>query len=298
MVLRRPPQHLRKNSNDTMLREARVLAALAGSSVPHPALFASCDDLDVMGVCFYLMAPIDGFTPPGAPSYADDPAWPRRLAEEMAEGAAALGKVDHEAVGLGDFGRPDNWIERQVSRWRSQLDGYAELEGYSGSELPHVDRVGRWLDEHRPADCHIGICHGDYQFANVMFSPSEPRLAAIVDWELCTLGDPKLDVAWMLTAWQEPDDPPGHGDGDPIWDTMPSRRAVIEHYGAVSGRPIDDMGWYFVLACYKLGILLEGTYARALAGQAPMEMGELLHRYATWLLEKGAQTIATGDAVV
>jgi aminoglycoside phosphotransferase (APT) family kinase protein len=298
MVLRRPPQHLRRNSNDTMLREARVLAALKGSSVPHPEFFASCDDLDVIGVCFYLMAPIDGFTPPDSPSYADDPSWPRRLAEEMADGAAALGSVDHEAVGLADFGRPENWLERQVSRWRSQLEGYAELDGYPGSALPHVDRVGQWLDDHRPAECHIGICHGDYQFANVMFSPAEPKLAAIVDWELCTLGDPKLDVAWMLTAWHQPDDPPGHGEGGPLLDRMPSRRAVIEHYGAVSGRPIDDMPWYFVLACYKLGILLEGTHARALAGQAPIEIGEVLHRYATWLLEMGAQTIASGDAVV
>jgi aminoglycoside phosphotransferase (APT) family kinase protein len=293
MVLRRPPEHLRKNSNDTMLREARVLGALAGSLVPHPELFGSCADLDVIGTCFYLMAPIDGFTPLGEPSYADDPAWPRHLAEEMAEGAAQLGLIDHEAVGLGDFGKSENWLERQVSRWRSQLDGYRELEGYSGSELPHVDRVGQWLEDHRPAQCHIGIIHGDHQFANVMFSNTEPKLAAIVDWELSTLGDPLLDLAWMLTAWYEPDDPPGHGTGGgPFWDRMPSRQDVIEHYGAVSGRSIDDMPWFFVLGCYKLGILLEGTYARALAGKAQMEMGNTLHSYATWLFEKGAQTIA------
>jgi aminoglycoside phosphotransferase (APT) family kinase protein len=299
MVLRRPPQHLRKNSNDTMLREARVLAALAGSAVPHPEFYGSCDDLDVIGVCFYLMAPVDGFTPPGEPLYRDDPTWPRRLAEEMARGAAALAAVDHAAVGLGDFGRPDNWLERQVARWRSQLDGYSELSGYSGSELPHVDRVGAWLDEHRPAACRIGVCHGDYQFANVMFAPEEPRLAAIVDWELSTLGDPKLDVAWMLTAWHEPGDPPGHGGGGgPFWEHVPTRRQVFEMYGDLTDRPIDDMPWYFVLACYKLGILLEGTYARALSGQAPMEMGEMLHSYATWLLEKGAQTVSGGDELL
>jgi aminoglycoside phosphotransferase (APT) family kinase protein len=291
MVLRRPPLHLRQNSNDTMLREARVLAALGGSDVPHPAFYASCADLDVMGVCFYLMAPVDGFTPPGEPSYAEDARWPRRLAEEMAEAAAELGAVDHQAVGLGDFGRPDHWLERQVSRWRSQLEGYSELDGYSGSELPHVDRVGRWLDDNRPRECRIGILHGDYQFANVMFAPDQPKLAAIVDWELSTLGDPLLDLAWMLTAWHEPHDPPGHGGGGgPLWERMPSRQQVVEHYGTVSGRSVDAMPWYFVLACYKLGILLEGTYARALSGQAPMEMGEMLHAYATWLFEKGAQS--------
>jgi aminoglycoside phosphotransferase (APT) family kinase protein len=293
MVLRRPPLHLRKNSNETMLREARVLAALTGSDVPHPAFYASCDDLDVMGVCFYLMAPIDGFTPPGEPAYADAAEWPRRLGEEMAEAVAKLGAVDHVSVGLADFGRPDRWLERQVDRWRSQLEGYAELDGYSGSELPHVDRVGRWLDDHRPTECRIGILHGDYQFANVMFAPDEPRLAAVVDWELSTLGDPLLDLAWMLTAWHEPDDPPGHGGGGgPFWDRMPGRQQVIDHYAAVSGRSVDAVPWFFVLACYKLGIILEGTYARALSGQAPMEMGEMLHEYATWLFEKGAQSAA------
>ena len=293
MVLRRPPLHLRKNSNDTMLREARVLGAIAGSGVPHPELFGSCADLDVIGVCFYLMAPIDGFTPPGAPAYADDADWPRHLAEEMAEGAARLGAIDHEAVGLADFGKSENWLERQVGRWRSQLEGYRELKGYSGSELPHVDLVGQWLDDHRPAHAQIGIIHGDFQFANVMFSPTEPALAAIVDWELSTLGDPLLDLAWMLTAWHEPDDPPGHGSGGgPFWDRMPSRREVIEHYGKVSGRSVDEMPWYFVLACYKLGILLEGSYARALAGQSAMDMGLTLHAMATWLFLKGAQTIA------
>jgi aminoglycoside phosphotransferase (APT) family kinase protein len=125
-----------------------------------------------------------------------------------------------------------------------------------------------------------------------MFAQVEPKLAAIIDWELSTLGDPLLDLAWMLTAWHEDDDPPGHGERTALWDRMPSRQEVIDHYGAVSGRSVDDMPWFFVLACYKLGILLEGSYARALAGQSAMDMGLTLHRIATWLFLKGAQTIA------
>jgi aminoglycoside phosphotransferase (APT) family kinase protein len=293
-VLRRPPQHLRKNSNDTMLREARVLAAIADTDVPHPAFYAACDDLDVIGVCFYVMAPIEGFTPMGPlpGGYGTDPAWRRKLALELVDGAAKLGAVDHEAVGLGDFGKPEQWIERQVGRWRSQLDGYSQLEGYGKPDIPDVDRVGAWLDANRPAEAHIGIIHGDYQFANVMFAPDAPRLAAIVDWELSTLGDPLLDLGWVLTSWVEPGDPPGKDALLQPWDGMPTRAELVGHYAEVSGRDVSAMPWYFVMACYKLGILLEGTHARACAGQAPAAMGDIFHGMTLWLFARANQSIS------
>jgi aminoglycoside phosphotransferase (APT) family kinase protein len=290
LVLRRPPRHLRKNSNDTMLREARVLGALAGSGVPHPRLYAACSDLDVIGVCFYVMEPITGFTPMGElPGRWAEPAWRRQLGDALVDGAVALGAVDHVAVGLADFGKADDWIARQVARWRAQLDGYSELDGYGGPDIPGVERVGDWLDANRPDSCRIGIIHGDYQFANVMMSPDAPKLAAIVDWELSTLGDPLLDLAWMLTAWSEPDDPPGKMAQVSPWEAMPSRAELIARYGERSGRDMSVMPWYFVLACYKLGILLEGTYARAAAGQAPKEIGDALHGYTLWLFAKANQ---------
>ncbi len=292
-VLRRPPRHLRKNSNDTMLREARVLGALAQSDVPHPRFYAVCDDLDVIGTCFYVMQPIDGFTPMGPlpGRWASDVEWTRRVGFEMVEGAAKLGAVDHEAVGLADFGKPDQWAQRQVRRWRSQLDGYAQLDGYEGAEIDGVDRVGDWLEANQPSDIRIGIIHGDYQMANVIMTHDEPRLAAIVDWELSTLGDPLLDLAWLLTAWTEPGDPPGKGaQFEPFgMDAMPSRAELTEHYAAVSGRDTTSMPWFFTLGCYKLGILLEGTHARACAGQAPKDIGDALHTYALWLFAKANQ---------
>jgi aminoglycoside phosphotransferase (APT) family kinase protein len=292
-VLRRPPQHVRKNSNDTMLREARVLGALAGSDVPHPQRYAVCADTDVIGTTFYVMAPIDGFTPMGPlpGQYGTDPEWRRRLAFELVEGAARLGAVDHEAVGLGDFGKPEQWIERQVSRWRAQLDGYSQLPGYGEPDIPDVDRVGAWLDANRPAEAHIGIIHGDYQFANVMFSNASPRLAAIVDWELSTLGDPLLDLGWVLASWVEPGDPEGK---DPLlqpWEGMPTRAELVAHHAAVSGRDVSAMPWFFVLACYKLGILLEGTHARACAGQAPVAMGDIFHGMTRWLFARANRSI-------
>ncbi|WP_050460676.1 phosphotransferase family protein [Herbaspirillum autotrophicum] len=293
MVLRRPPQHLRANSNDTMLREARVLRALRNSAVPHPALLAACADTDVIGAAFYLMAPLEGFTPmknlPQA--YVEQPAWRRQMGEEFVKAAAALGNVDHVAAGLADFGKPDQWLERQVSRWRTQLEGYREMPGYPGAALPFVDEVGTWLERHRPAACQIGIIHGDFQFANVMFSHQQPVLTGLVDWELSTLGDPLLDLGWLLTSWTEPGDPEVGGRVPAVapWADFMTRDELVTLYGERSGRDMSVMPWYFVLACFKLACLLEGSYARACAGKASVDMGNFLHRYALWLMAKARQ---------
>jgi aminoglycoside phosphotransferase (APT) family kinase protein len=293
MVLRRPPRHPRPNSDETMRREARVLGALSGSDVPHPRLYDVCVETDVIGACFYLMEPIDGFAPTGElpGSYATDVSWRRGLAFELVDGAAKLGAIDHEQVGLGDFGRADGWIERQVGRWRSQLEGYAELDGYGGPDIPGVERVGDWLERNRPASCRIGVIHGDYHFANVLFSRTEPKLLAAVDWELSTLGDPLLDLAWVMSAWSEPDDPPGKPLQLQPWDGMPSRAELVARYRDVSGQDVSAVPWFFVLACYKLGIILEGTHARAAAGRAPKEVGDVLHAYTLWLFAKANQEI-------
>lgn len=291
-VLRRPPRHLRANSNETMAREARVLAALRDTDVPHPTFHAVCTDHDVIGVSFYCMAAIDGFVPMGTlpdPWSAD--AHRRALGPALVDAIARLDAVDVVAAGLADFGKADGWLERQVDRWRSQLDGYAALAGYPGPEIDRVDRVGDWLTAHRPTSCRIGVIHGDYQFANVMLHPAEPRVAAIIDWELSTLGDPMLDLAWLLTAWSEDDDPPGKPGQIAPWVDMPSRAELAARYCDQIGRDERELPWFFVLACYKLGILLEGTHARACAGLAPKEFGDLLHAMTVWLFARANQTI-------
>ena len=171
-VLRRPPTALRANSNETMRREACVLTALAGTPVPHPALVAACGDEDVLGAAFYLMAPVEGFNAAnGLPAlHAGSPAVRRRMGLAMVEAIAALGMIDHRAVGLAHFGKPDNYLERQVARWRAQLASYAGLPGWHGpAALPGVERVARWLEAHRPGSLRPGILHGDFHLANVMF---------------------------------------------------------------------------------------------------------------------------------
>jgi aminoglycoside phosphotransferase (APT) family kinase protein len=296
MVLRRPPKHLRPNSNKTMMREARVLAALAGSDVPHAALYDACADESVIGAAFYVMAPLDGFSPLGSlpGRYGTDPSWRYEMGVEMVRAAAALSKVDYQARGLADFGKADDWHARQVDRWRSQLDGYRNMEGYPGHALPDVDAVGRWLTDNLPSDRRIGIIHGDFQYPNVMYRHDAPKLAGLIDWELSTLGDPLIDLAWMLQSWNEAGDPPGRNPVVQPWDGFLSRDDIVGLYGQLTGRDMREMPWFFVLGCYKLACLLEGTHARACAGQASMEMGERFNAIARWLLAKAQQIIARG----
>jgi aminoglycoside phosphotransferase (APT) family kinase protein len=285
MVLRRPPRRMREGSNATIRREARVLDALAATDVPSPRLLARCDDESVIGACFYVMSEIPGFTPGGElPDRYDQPAARRSMAFELVDGAVSLALVDPEAVGLGDLGRPDGWIERQVDRWRSQLEDYLHLPGYSEIAIPHVDVVGAWLDAHRPSAFQPGLVHGDYQFANVIYAHDRVELRAIVDWELTTLGDPLLDLGWILASWHEPGDPPGHFLRIDPWGTFPTRSELVQHYLDRTGRDSSAVPWYYVLACYKLGILLEGTYARAMGSDVVSDVAERLHGNARWLL--------------
>jgi len=292
-VLRRPPAHKRKNSDDTMRREARMLAAIADSDVPHPPLIAGCSETDVIGAAFYLMEPVDGFNPTtGLPPYhANDPAVRHRMGLSMAEGIAALARVDHLAVGLDGFGKPDGYLERQVARWQSQLESYSELDGYPGPEIPGVDEVARWLDDNRPADSKPGILHGDFHLANVMFRRDAPDLAAIVDWELCTIGDPLLDLGWLLATWPDPSDAQAGQIGVQPWEGFPVATELVDHYRERSERDLSAIEWYAVLACYKLGIILEGTHARALSGKAPKAIGDVLHATTMGLFEQALRRI-------
>lgn len=290
-VLRRPPEHKRKNSDETMRREARVLAALAGSDVPHPGLIAAESDVDVLGAAFYLMEPVDGFTPTaGLPPYhAGDPAVRRAMGFSLADAAAALGRVDHAAVGLDGFGKPEGYLERQVPRWRSQLDSYAELGGAWVPDIPGLDAVGEWLDANRPATFEPGVIHGDYHLGNVMYRHDAPDLAAVVDWELATIGDPLIDLGLIVAFWPEEGRPATAVSVTP-WDGFPTVDEMVARYGEGSSRDLSAVNWYGVLACYKTGIILEGTHARAMAGKAPEAFGDMLHATTVGLFEK-AQVI-------
>jgi aminoglycoside phosphotransferase (APT) family kinase protein len=288
-VLRRPPEHKRGNSDETMRREARVLGALAGTDVPHPGLIAACAEVDVIGAAFYLMEPVTGFNPTVAvpEPHASDPVLQHALGLSMATSIADLGRVDHVAVGLADLGMADGWLERQVGRWRSHLRSYDELDGYPGPDIPGVEQVAEWLDERRPTTWRPGIIHGDFHFANVIVRPDAGRLAAIVDWELSTIGDPLLDLAHLAVTW------PGRSTVGSTLSLpgLPTIDEVVDRYADGSDRDLSNLDWYQVLACYRLGIILEGTHARACAGKAPRATGDLLHAMTVGLLEQALTLI-------
>lgn len=293
-ILRRPPVHLRRNSNETMRREARVLSALTGSSVPHPALIAACADETVIGAAFYLMDPVDGFNAANAmPAlHAASPAIRHRMGLAMVEGIAALADLDYRACGLEDFGKPDGFLERQVPRWGAQLASYAQFADWTGpTRIPGVDAVAKWLEAHRPDSFTPGILHGDYHIGNVMFRNDGGDLAAIVDWELATIGDPLLDLGWMIATWPEGDTPGPADVAVTPWHGFPAADAIVAHYAARSSRDCSAIDWYVVMACYKLGIILEGTHARACAGMAPRETGDQLHGQTIALFERALRRI-------
>jgi aminoglycoside phosphotransferase (APT) family kinase protein len=183
----------------------------------------------------------------------------RGLAFQLVEGIALLGNVDWQARGLSDLGRPDGFHERQVDRWT------AFLERIKGRGLPGFDEASAWLRAHRPIDFIPGLMHGDYQFANVMFEDGAPaRLAAIVDWEMGTVGDPKLDLGWVVQGWPEDTSADeDHAGGYVDMTGMPSRDEIMAHYAKVSGRQVDDMDYYIVLAKWKLAVVLEQGFQRA-----------------------------------
>jgi aminoglycoside phosphotransferase (APT) family kinase protein len=266
MALRRPPRAVPDGRNETMLREHRLLAALADTDVPHARALAVCDDPSVLGGCFYLMEYVEGWSPLGGggwPAPFDTDVGARRgLAFQLVDGIAKLAKVDWRARGLEGFGRPDVFHERQVDRW------LAHLAAVQFRELPGIDAAAQWLRAHKPQRYEPGIMHGDYQFANVMFRPGAPaRLAAIVDWEMATIGDPLLDLGWVIQGWQDPEE--GRGSGSYVdYTGMPTRAELLEYYAAHSGRPVDDIDYYVVLARFKLAIVLEGGYARVVKGSA------------------------------
>ena len=264
MALRKPPAKVPKGRNEIMLREYRVIHALNGTDVPHPEGIAVCEDTAVLGSCFYIMGHIDGFTPMGElpPPFRDSPELRADMAYQLVDGIARLGQVDWRAVGLEGFGKPDGFLDRQVDRW------LAHLENIKFRDLPGLDAAAAWLRAHTPRSFTPGIIHGDYQFANVMFHHgNEARLAAIVDWEMATVGDPLLDLAWVLMSWPDPDEDRSN-TGYVDFSGMPSREELMHYYAGRSGLPVEEMDYYIVLARFKMACVLEAGYARYVQGGA------------------------------
>ncbi|MCL2584327.1 MAG: phosphotransferase family protein [Streptosporangiales bacterium] len=297
-VLRIPPARANAERDKGIVREYRIIEGLDGTDVPHTEAVGLCEDTSVLGRTFYLMGFVDGWSPMGlqpAPGTSGPRLWPspfhedlaarRELSFQLIDGIALLSKVDWKARGLAGLGRPDGFHERQVDRWT------AFLERFKGRELPGWADAAAWLRSHRPLDYIPGIMHGDYQFANVMFHHGAPaRLAAMVDWEMGTVGDPKLDLAWVVQSWPE-DTSGGDGSVGGYVDLtgMPSRSELLERYASVSGRQVDDIDYYNVLARWKLGTVLEQTYQRG-GGEKAASFGAISAQLTQSAAELAAST--------
>ena len=273
-ALRRPPRGPLLPTAHDVLREYRVLKALQETAVPLPRVYAACDDAQYIGAPFYLMERLDGgvIRSPNVPSdevsFADTPEKRHAVSEGMIDLIVALQAVDYRAVGLEKFGRPDGYLERQLKRWTDQLERTLPLT----RPLPVMQKIRQWLSSHIPPPQPPTIVHGDFKLDNVMWDISgRPRLLALVDWEMSTIGDPLADVGWMLTYWTESSDSAARravvSSMDPEAGYL-ARRAMVELYENKSGRAMDHVAFYEAFALYKLAIILEGSYARHLSGQA------------------------------
>jgi aminoglycoside phosphotransferase (APT) family kinase protein len=287
MVLRRPPAVPPPGAERGVLREARILTALNQTDVPHPHCHAACDDAALIGGCFYVMDMVDGW----APNLRDEAIHNRPpfdalpyiygIPYAIVDGLIKLANVDYEAIGLGDFGKPGKFLERQVDRWTGQLAGYRErYQGYDGRVLPGFTETEEWLRAHVPAQETRGIIHGDVGTPNMMFHHGPPaRLAAMIDWELSTIGDPMIDLGWFTGSLRDETDP-GKTFPTALQDPakFPTKQELARYYCAGTGRDIADFEYISILAKFKSGCLLEYKVAAAEAGHLPKDVGRFFAR--------------------
>jgi aminoglycoside phosphotransferase (APT) family kinase protein len=266
VVLRRPPRPPLPPSAHQVLREAHLLRALEQTPVRVPRVLATCDDDSLLGAPFYLMEELHGSViTTEAPPAIDNPEARRGIAEEVVDGLVEVHDVDWRACGLEGYGKPSGYLERQLRRFTGLW------EHNKTRELPIVEEVGDWLRRNMPESRESTIVHGDYRLGNVMMADdAPPRLVAIFDWELSTIGDPLADVGYLTVTWAEADDPPDISYSSLSAATRREgflgRRQLVARYEERSGRPVSALGWYQALALWKAAVFMEGNYKRFTAG--------------------------------
>ncbi|MFE9099988.1 phosphotransferase family protein [Actinomadura geliboluensis] len=259
-IVRRPPLgHVLATAHD-MAREYRVMTALAGTAVPVPETYALCEDPDVIGAPFYVMEMVEGVPYRSAAELAPlGPDRVARIADRMIDTLVALHAVDPEAAGLAGFGRPEGFLARQVRRWKKQLDASRSRD------LPAADELHALLAADPPTGSAPAIVHGDYRLDNLLVD-SRDRIAAVLDWEMATLGDPLTDLALLLVYMGRGAPAPGGRDASSA-PGFPAPDEVVARYAARSGRDVSSIGFYVALACFKLAVISEGIHYRYLRGQ-------------------------------
>jgi aminoglycoside phosphotransferase (APT) family kinase protein len=267
LVLRRPPRGPLPPSAHDVLREARLLRALAGTGARVPRVLAVGDDEAVIGAPFYVMEHVRGsVVTQDVPAALATPAEHRRMGEELVDALVEVHAVDWRAHGLEDFSHdPGGYLERQLRRFGG-LWGQLKTR-----EIPAVESVGAWLLEHLPASGPATVVHGDYRLGNTMMATSAPaRLVAIFDWEMATIGDPLADLGYLCSMWAQRDDPPlpvlFEFGGITRREGFLTRAELVARYEQRSGRAMTDIRWYRTLALWKAAVFMEGNYRRAISG--------------------------------
>lgn len=266
MVLRRPPRGPLPPSAHDVLREARLLRALAPTPVPAPEVLVTCEDEEVIGAPFYVMGFVEGQVLMSAlPPELDQPDHRAQIGDRAVEALAGVHAVDLDAVGLSDLGRPDGYLQRQIERFSSLSELYSDRR-----QIKDLELTADWLVSEMPDSETTALVHGDYRLGNLMFDLKDtPRLAGILDWELSTIGDPLADVGYLTAMWADAADPRNAMlDLGAITRQPGFRRRgdLAERYAEITGRSIDNIAWYQVLAIWKAAIFLEGSYGRYLDG--------------------------------
>jgi aminoglycoside phosphotransferase (APT) family kinase protein len=266
IVLRRPPFGSKVRSAHDMAREYRVLSKLHTAYPVAPKALVYCDDLSVLNAPFYLMQPIHGIIvrrqpPPGVPF---PPETARRLSEAFLDNLARLHRLDYAAIGLADLGKPQGYLERQVKGW---------IERYHNSkthDLPEVERISAWLTERMPVSHDTALIHNDYKYDNVVLDPGDAtKIVGVLDWEMCTLGDPLTDLGTTLAYWTDPQDPEELQEIRSAPTTLPgtlTRVQLVERYSAATGRDPDDMSFYLTFARFKVAVIIQQIYYRYAQG--------------------------------
>ncbi|HEY6463284.1 MAG TPA: phosphotransferase family protein, partial [Polyangiaceae bacterium] len=288
LVVRRAPPGVNIRSAHDMGREFRILSALAPSWPKAPRPLAHCEDASVIGTPFYVMERVRGVilrakVPEGL---ALDAATMRRASEATCDTLAEIHMLDWKAVGLGDLGKPQGYVERQVKGWAER---YVKAKT---DDVPQVERLGAWLEEHRPAESGATIVHNDFKYDNVVLSTDLAKVLAVLDWEMATIGDPLMDLGTALGYWIEPDDPPVFQ----VTVFGPTNRAgnltrveFAERWSKATGRDASNVLFYYAFALFKLAVVAQQLYKRWVDGLTKEE------RYA--MMIEGVRAVAPSALV-
>jgi aminoglycoside phosphotransferase (APT) family kinase protein len=262
MVLRRPPFGSKVKSAHDMGREFHVLSKLHDTYPAAPRVFLYCDDDSILGAPFYLMEPIRGIIlrrdpPPGLPF---KPETARRLCESFIDNLARLHNIDYASVGLADLGKPQGYLERQVRGW------IGRYHGSKTHDLPEIEQISEWMQHNLPSTNGAALIHNDYKFDNVILDPSDlTKIIGVLDWEMCTLGDPLSDLGTALAYWVEAEDSDDLQKlrwGPTSYAGSMTRKELVELYAHVSERDVSNMVFYVVFARFKVAVIVQQIYYR------------------------------------